>query len=404
MYGIWLVLALVLMGGAIAYLGDKIGMLVGRKRLTLFGLRPKHSSIVVTVITGILIAGTSLSILAFASHDVRTALFRMREIQQTLAQTSEALISSEEELGLLKDMLRRQRAEVQEFIDARDQAVAERDAALRELAALEAEMSVVERALEEARTDLEGWKARVASLHDLSQTLEDNVRKLQASEEQLRRDIAALSEQFIALEGRLRSGAFAFLKDDIVAATVIQGGDREAAQQALLAFLEDADDAAWQRGARIAGKERAIELAGEEHFFEAVDVLASDARRWVVRAVARQNTVLGEPLLVYLHLFPEALIYREGEVIGERLLEGGRRDQETQILGLLDEINRDAIAKGMLTSPQGDVGRLAGEEFVEALLKLRRITGTARLSVVAAKDTWNTQGPLEIRLEVEVAD
>src|SRR5690606_28814386 len=140
MYGIWLVLALVLMGGAIAYLGDKIGMLVGRKRLTLFGLRPKHSSIVVTVITGILIAGTSLSILAFASHDVRTALFRMREIQQTLAQTSEALISSEEELGLLKDMLRRQRAEVQEFIDARDQAVAERDAALRELAALEAEM------------------------------------------------------------------------------------------------------------------------------------------------------------------------------------------------------------------------------------------------------------------------
>ena len=174
MYGIWLVLALVLMGGAIAYLGDKIGMLVGRKRLTLFGLRPEHSSIVVTVITGILIAGTSLSILAFASHDVRTALFRMREIQQTLAQTSEALISSEEELGLLKDMLRRQRAEVQEFIDARDQAVAERDAALRELAALEAEMSVVERALEEARTDLEGWKARVASLHDLSQTLEDN--------------------------------------------------------------------------------------------------------------------------------------------------------------------------------------------------------------------------------------
>ena len=162
-----------------------------------------------------------------------------------------------------------------------------------------------------------------------------------------------------------------------------------------------------QRGSGAPGSPAKSERSswrGEEHFFEAVDVLASDARRWVVRAVARQNTVLGEPLLVYLHLFPEALIYREGEVIGERLLEGGRRDQETQILGLLDEINRDAIAKGMLTSPQGDVGRLAGEEFVEALLKLRRITGTARLSVVAAKDTWNTQGPLEIRLEVEVAD
>lgn len=403
MYGIWLVLALVLMGGAIAYLGDKVGMLVGRKRLTLFGLRPKHSSIVVTVVTGTLIAGVSLSMLAFTSNDVRTALFNMKEIQVTLAQTSEALISSEEELEILKGMLRNQRAEVQEFIDSRDRAVAERDAALLELEALEEEMASVQGALDEARLDLEGWKSRVASLRDLGQTLEDNIKKMQASEEKLRQDIAALSEQFIALEGRLRSGAFAYMKDEIVAATVIRGGDREAVERDLLAFLEEADGAALRKGAQIAGKERAIELAGEEHFFHAVDVLAADPGQWVVRAVARQNTVLGESLLVYLHLFPEALIYEKGEVIGERVLDGGRRDQETQIFGLLDEVNRDAISKGMVTSPQGDVGRLSGEEFVEALLDLRRISGRARLSVVAEKDTWNTQGPLEIRLQVEAA-
>ena len=91
-YGIWLVLVLVLMGGGIAYLGDKIGMLVGRRRLTLFGLRPKHSSVIVTVMTGTLIAGTSLSILAVASHDVRTALFHMKEIQESL-ETTQTLCS-----------------------------------------------------------------------------------------------------------------------------------------------------------------------------------------------------------------------------------------------------------------------------------------------------------------------
>lgn len=403
MYGIWLVLALALLGGAIAYLGDRIGMLVGRRRLTLLGLRPKHSSIVVTVLTGILIAGASLLTLTVASQDVRTALFRMKEIQEVLAQTSEALISSEEELEILRRMLGRQRAEVQEFVASRDRAVAERDAALRELAALEQEMAAVERALQEARTDLEAWKSRVASLQDLGQTLEDNIKKMQASEEQLRGDIAALSEHLVALEGRLRLGAFVYLKDEIVAATVIRGGQHQAAERALLAFLEEADRAALGRGARIAGKERAIELAGEEHFFEAVDVLASGAGPWVVRAVALQNTVLGEPLLVYLHLFPEAMIYREGEVIAERVLHGGRRDQEAQILGLLDEVKRHAVAKGMVTSPEGDVGRLGGEEFVEALLKLRRINGEARIAVVAAKDSWNTRGPLEIRLEVEPA-
>jgi Uncharacterized protein conserved in bacteria with the myosin-like domain len=400
-YGIWLVLVLVLMGGGIAYLGDKIGMLVGRRRLTLFGLRPKHSSVIVTVMTGTLIAGTSLSILAVASHDVRTALFHMKEIQESLETTQNALLSSEEELYLLREMLSRQRAEVQEFIDARDTAVAERDAALAELESLEAELEQVQAALDEAQADLENWKWRVASLQELGQTLEDNVRKMQATEAKLRADIAALSEQLIALEGRLRLGAFAYLKDEIVAATVIRGGDREAAERELLAFLEEADRAALERGARIEGKERAIELAGEEHFFEAVDVLAADSREWVVRAVAQQNTVQGEPLLVYLHLFPETMIYQAGQVIRERVLDGGRRDLESLILGLLDEVNRDAIEKGMITSPQGDVGQLAGEEFVEALLNLRRVSGKARLSVIAENDTWNTKGPLEIRLRVE---
>src|SRR5690606_14850988 len=180
----------------------------------------------------------------FASHDVRTALFRMKEIQVSLETTRQALISSEEELGLLKEMLSRQRAEVQEFIDARDAAVAERDAALAELETLQAELLDVQAALSEARADLETWKSRVASLQELGATLEDNVRKMQATEVKLRGDIAALSEQLIALEGRLRLGAFAYLKDEIVAATVIRGGDREAAERELLAFLEEADRAA----------------------------------------------------------------------------------------------------------------------------------------------------------------
>ena len=42
--GIAMFFVLMLMGGLIAFLGDKIGSKVGKKRMTLFGLRPKYTS------------------------------------------------------------------------------------------------------------------------------------------------------------------------------------------------------------------------------------------------------------------------------------------------------------------------------------------------------------------------
>ncbi|NLM95576.1 MAG: DUF3084 domain-containing protein, partial [Firmicutes bacterium] len=82
MYGMMLIMILAITGGVIAYLGDRIGMKVGRKRLTLFGLRPKHTSILITILTGVFIATATLVVLTFVSEDVRTALFHMKEIQE----------------------------------------------------------------------------------------------------------------------------------------------------------------------------------------------------------------------------------------------------------------------------------------------------------------------------------
>ena len=62
-------------------------MKVGKKRLSLCGLRPKYTSMIITVVTGILIAGTTLLLLTLVSNDVRTALFRMKALQTELVQT-----------------------------------------------------------------------------------------------------------------------------------------------------------------------------------------------------------------------------------------------------------------------------------------------------------------------------
>ena len=50
MHGVILIAVMILTGGAIAFIGDKLGTKIGKKRLSIFGLRPRHTSIIVTII------------------------------------------------------------------------------------------------------------------------------------------------------------------------------------------------------------------------------------------------------------------------------------------------------------------------------------------------------------------
>lgn len=58
----------VLMGGLIAYVGDWLGRKLGKKRLRLAGLRPRHTAVVFTVISGMLIpVATTYAILTISA-------------------------------------------------------------------------------------------------------------------------------------------------------------------------------------------------------------------------------------------------------------------------------------------------------------------------------------------------
>src|SRR3954462_14799497 len=50
------ILLLLVLCGFIAYVGDLLGRRLGKKRLSIFGLRPQHTAILLTIVTGILIA------------------------------------------------------------------------------------------------------------------------------------------------------------------------------------------------------------------------------------------------------------------------------------------------------------------------------------------------------------
>jgi hypothetical protein len=83
--GIGLILFIVALAGVIAYIGDRVGHQIGRKRLTLFNIRPRYTSTIIAVGTGMIIALVITLIAIFASNQVQTAFFRLSEINAEIA-------------------------------------------------------------------------------------------------------------------------------------------------------------------------------------------------------------------------------------------------------------------------------------------------------------------------------
>ncbi|GAC1451524.1 MAG: hypothetical protein NVS2B8_03390 [Vulcanimicrobiaceae bacterium] len=82
--GILLVVLIVVVAGLIAYVGDRVGHQVGRKRMTLFGLRPKYTSTIVAVGTGMAIALIATVVPLLTTPLARDAFFRLSEINRTV--------------------------------------------------------------------------------------------------------------------------------------------------------------------------------------------------------------------------------------------------------------------------------------------------------------------------------
>lgn len=75
-----LIMAILILGGLIAALGDRIGTKVGKARLRIFNLRPKQTAILFTVVTGTIISASTLGILFALSSSLRQGVFQLDEI------------------------------------------------------------------------------------------------------------------------------------------------------------------------------------------------------------------------------------------------------------------------------------------------------------------------------------
>lgn len=78
------VLGVIVVAGIIAYIGDRVGHVVGRRRLTLFGLRPRYTSTISAIVFGMLIAIVALLIVSVFVKNARVALFSINKLNDEI--------------------------------------------------------------------------------------------------------------------------------------------------------------------------------------------------------------------------------------------------------------------------------------------------------------------------------
>jgi len=76
------IIVLLVVSGAVAYIGDYLGTLVGKRRLSVFGLRPRVTALIVAVGTGMFITLITLTVAAILSDNVKIALFSVQQLSK----------------------------------------------------------------------------------------------------------------------------------------------------------------------------------------------------------------------------------------------------------------------------------------------------------------------------------
>jgi uncharacterized protein (DUF3084 family) len=99
----WLkILLILILGGILSTLGDRLGTKVGKARLSIFKLRPKSTAVLITVFTGSIISAISFATMVIFDRDLRVGLFQLEGIREKIIESEKELKKLEKNLYALR--------------------------------------------------------------------------------------------------------------------------------------------------------------------------------------------------------------------------------------------------------------------------------------------------------------
>lgn len=381
---------LVIASAIVAWAGDVVGMRLGRKRITFLKLRPKYTSRIISILTGVGIAIATLFVVSVASEPVRTALFSMNYVRNQITSLTAELQKNRSALQNMEIELFENKGDLQEK--------------QRELTVVEQKLQRKIKSLEDARKELAAMKAEKEKTEKEQIALQLEKNRLLEESKKLEASVKALKEESEELKAgiqRLREGRIAALSGEILAQGVITGTvtDERQIDQVLKRLAEEGRALLAYRFGKKTEDIKSLQIDADSVESLKRTIVLSPGR-WLIRLTALSNAVEGEPVMAEASAFNTRRIFKAQEVLYEKKIKGGmtREQAEELLFRALKDVNIRAAKEGVLRDPlTGNLGSIDTAEFIEAAEKISESSSDLKLEIVAADDIY-TEGPVRVKL------
>ena len=403
---------LMAVGMLIAYIGDRLGTFVGKKRISKLGLRPRHTAILYTTITGGVIPLLALFVFVQIDHRFERALTQYEDLLASIGQMKKQT----QQLKDQNQQLTQKVADDQVIVDksqkavtiAQANAVRESKWASKRLALLHSQLAAQEAVyaqsiavsrrqlasanagLESAKTDLTSAKRQLASAQsERNQTAkslkiyQQRVADAQHTVDEKQRDVDRLNNHYrtlIALNDDLQhrnddllhrnqqlETTNVYHTGDELGRTVLYTSERpEQIRARLTDWLESLSRTAAHRGAGTGpnGRDIVVQGDGSENHDQSIpeddslDTLAEHIAQSgatvgsvVVVANARFNSTLGEQVRLDLQSFDNLLVFSKGDSVASTVIDGSQPQEAVmnQLVRFVSQkLQRVAIDKAIM--------------------------------------------------------
>ncbi|HZG41136.1 MAG TPA: DUF3084 domain-containing protein [Nodosilinea sp.] len=436
--GYVLILAVLMLGGVIATLGDRIGTRVGKARLSLFNMRPRQTATVVSIATGSVISASTLALLFGVSSQLRTGVFELGRIQADLASAEADLAQAQAtqenvESDLESATRERQRAlgRLQEVNESLNQAVAQQDATEGQLRQTLGQLDTVSQQAETLRRSTDALRVerdrllqqqaaigsqiadRDRAIAALDQQIaardqeiaqrEQLLTSLEAEQDFLEQQVTALQIQY---QGLFR-GNIALNRNQEILVGQGRAEDRAQAEAFVTEFLLEANRLVSRALAPGTLVDQQILLIGNREVEALIDRLSA-GEDYVVRLLSAANYVTGEPCVlqrgepciqVFIDATPNQQIYAQGERLATVTLDppplGDRHLVER--LNLLLAATQFRARQDGVVSDTLQVADNRPETILNFLETVQQSGQAVDLQAIATTDIF-TVGPVQVDL------
>jgi len=382
-----LILALLVLGGVLSTLGDRLGSRVGKARLSLFNLRPRQTAVVITVLTGSLISALSLGLMLLVSRQLRIGLFELDEVLAKLQSSRDSLkISRLAQSNAERDLQQAKSDSTHVQIELKE--VQKRATELRnELAPLQKQ-----------RQRLEAERTRLS--RDISQKDAD-IQRTEIELANVRSTINAAEKELKQLESNLialRRGAVVLSSGQQLAAATLRLEDPSQARDVINRLLQEANQEAFRRVRPGEEANRQILLVPRSDI-KRIEQIIRKPGTWVVNVRSAANVLRGENIVyAFPDVRPNITVVRQAEVLARTTLDQNEQSAETvrnRLNLLLASTLAEVKRRGSLsTGLQFDGSKM--NQLAKALLN--RPKGQVELEAIALRNS-DTADPVAVVIQ-----